>query len=177
LFTVSRMTVSAEFSKFFAIAIDSSLITETATYIFVLKKTVLTAFTVSGDTSLCSCKVVAPVDFMMRSNFLGSVSDVTTTLEINGGSFDMIPLAVAAATGQRECSSSMWKPSASAPASITPLASSDERMPQILTLMRYRFNHRIRTKASAQLCCLETRLLETCRRGETLRLAGLQPPL
>src|SRR5215510_16231833 len=112
------MTVSAEFSKFFAMAIESSLITEIATYIFVLKETVLTAFTVSGDTSLCSCKVVAPADFMMRSNSFGPVSDVTTTLEINGGSFDMIPLAVAAATRQRECSSSMWKPSASAPASI-----------------------------------------------------------
>src|SRR5215471_14070722 len=130
------MTVSAEFSKFFAIAIDSSPVTEIATYIFVLKKTVLTALTVSGDTSLCSCKVVAPVDFMMRSNFFGSVSDVTTTLEINGGSFDMIALAVAAGTGQRECSSSIWKPSASAPASITLSASSNDRMPQILTRMR-----------------------------------------
>src|SRR5262249_57891754 len=64
------MTVSAEFSKFFAMAIESSLITEIATYIFVLKETVLTAFTVSGDTSLCSCKVVAPADFMMRKQFL-----------------------------------------------------------------------------------------------------------
>src|SRR5215831_3248530 len=131
------MTASAEFSKFFATAIDSSPVTEIATYIFVLKKTVLTALTVSGDTSLCSCKVVAPVDFMMRSNFFGSVSDVTTTLEINGGSFDMIPLAVATVTRQRECSSSIWKPSASAPDSITPFASSSERMPQILTRMRY----------------------------------------
>jgi hypothetical protein len=43
----------------------------------------------------------------MRTNFFGSVSDVTTTLEINGGSFDMIALAVAAGRGQRECSSSI----------------------------------------------------------------------
>src|SRR5215471_7954961 len=101
------MTVSAEVSKFFAIAIDLSLITEMATYIFVLKRTVRTAFTISGDTSLCSCKVVAFVDFMIRSNFFGSASDVTTTLDMNGGSFDMIPLAVSAGRGQRECSSSM----------------------------------------------------------------------
>ena len=108
---------------------------------------------------------------MMWSNLFGSVSDVTTTLEINGGSFDMIPFAVAAPTGQRDCSSSMWKPSASAPASITPFASSNERMPQTLTRMRYSTSTPSCESLIRILCCQIGRdilISEDGRKGENI---------